>query len=259
MKLHIVPARQGIQWVKLGMQTFFRQPMALSGLFFMFLAAMSLFSLVPLVGNMVAMTLLPGATLGLMAATREAGDGKFPMPTILLSAFRAGRQEMRAMLILGAMYAVGLLIVLAGSAAIDGGKFAKLYLIGGPMTAELLQESDFQWAMIFSTTLYMPISLLFWHAPALVHWHGVPPIQSLFFSLVACLRNFAAFTVYSLAWMGVFIVMGVLVATIAALAGSAALVATLMYPLAMIMAAMFFTSIYFTFRDNFDISPGETA
>ena len=118
MKLHIVPARQGIQWVKLGMQTFFRQPMALAGLFFLFLAAMSLFSLVPLVGNLVAMTLLPGATLGLMAATREAGDGKFPMPTILLSAFRAGRQEMRAMLLLGALYAVGLMIVLAASAAI---------------------------------------------------------------------------------------------------------------------------------------------
>ena len=28
MKLHIVPARQGILWVKLGMRTFFRQPLA---------------------------------------------------------------------------------------------------------------------------------------------------------------------------------------------------------------------------------------
>lgn len=257
MKLHIVPARQGIQWVKQGMQTFFRQPMALSGLFFMFLAVMSLFSLVPLVGNIVAMTLLPGATLGLMAATREAGDGKFPMPTILLSAFRAGRQELRAMLLLGALYVAGLVAVLAASALIDGGKFAKLYLIGGPMTAELLQESDFQSAMIFATALYMPISLLFWHAPALVHWHGVPPVKSLFFSLIACLRNFAAFTVYSLAWMGIFIVVGMLVAIVATMLGSAQLVATLMYPFAMIMAAMFFTSIYFTFRDNFEISPGE--
>ena len=33
MKLNIVPARTGIQWVKLGIQTFFRQPLALSGLF----------------------------------------------------------------------------------------------------------------------------------------------------------------------------------------------------------------------------------
>lgn len=259
MKLHIVPALQGIQWVKLGIQTFFRQPMALSGLFFIFLAVMSLFSLVPLAGSLVAMTLLPGATLGLMAATREAGDGKFPMPTVLLTAFRAGRQKMHAMLMLGALYAASLVLVLGASALMDGGKFAKLYLIGGAMTAELLQESDFQSAMVFSTALYMPISMLFWHAPALVHWHGVTPVKSLFFSLIACLRNFAAFTVYSLTWMAVFIVVGMLVATIAALAGSAELVATLMYPFAMIMAAMFFTSIYFTFRDNFEISPGENA
>ena len=42
MKLSVVPARAALAWVKLGVKTFFRQPLALSGLFFMFLAAMSL-------------------------------------------------------------------------------------------------------------------------------------------------------------------------------------------------------------------------
>jgi hypothetical protein len=35
MKLHLVPARTGLAWVKLGMRTFLRQPLALAGLFFM--------------------------------------------------------------------------------------------------------------------------------------------------------------------------------------------------------------------------------
>lgn len=258
MKLHIVPARQGIQWVKLGMQAFFRQPLALMGLYFMFLAAMSVLSLVPVIGSIVALTLLPGATLGLMAATREVGDGKFPMPAILLIAFRSGRPQLRAMLILGGLYFAGLMLLLGCSALIDGGKFAKLFLMGGSLTPELLQEADFQWAVIVTSVLYMPLSLLFWHAPALVHWHAIPPIKSLFFSLVACWRNFAAFTVYSLAWMGVFMVIGMTVAIIATLAGGAALVGTLMYPAVMIMSAMFLTSIYFTFRDNFDIDPGDS-
>jgi hypothetical protein len=26
--------------------------------------------------------------------------------------------------------------------------------------------------------LYLPLSLLFWHAPGLVHWHGVPPVKA---------------------------------------------------------------------------------
>ena len=112
MKLNIVPARTGLVWVKLGITTFFRQPLAFAGLFFMFMALMSVATLVPFVGSALALTLLPAATLGLMAATLEASKGKFPMPTILISAFRAGRERMRAMLTLGAFYAVGFLAIM---------------------------------------------------------------------------------------------------------------------------------------------------
>lgn len=257
MKLQIVPASRGIQWVKLGIQTFFRQPLALSGLFFMFLAVISVLSMVPIIGSALALTLLPGATLGLMAASREASSGNFPMPLVLLSAFRAGRQQARAMLTLGGLYALGFVAVLACSALVDGGKFAKLYLLGGPMTMEMLQEPDFQLAMLVASVLYMPLSLLFWHAPALVHWHGTPPVKSLFFSFVACLRNFWAFAVYGIAWLGVFLAFGVVMATLAAVLGSADVVAATLYPAAMLMAATFFTSIYFTFLDSFATTQGE--
>ena len=257
MKLQIVPARRGIQWVKSGIQTFFRQPLALAGLVFMFLALMSILSLVPLIGSVLALTLLPGATLGLMAATREAADGKFPMPLILVTAFRAGRQQLRAMLILGVLYSIGFVLVLGLSALIDGGKFAKLYLLGGSMSAELLMADDFQLAMVTASVLYMPLSLLFWHAPALVHWHGVAPVKSLFFSFIACMRNFWAFTVYGVVWMGVFLGFGITMATLAGVLGSAEAVAATLYPAAMLMAATFFTSIYFTFIDSFAFDSGE--
>jgi hypothetical protein len=258
MKLQIIPAKQGVQWVKLGIQTFFRQPLALSGLFFLFMAVMSILSIVPVLGNVLALALLPGATLGLMAATKEAGNGKFPMPFVLISAFRAGRQQLRAMLVLGGLYALGFLTVLGMSALVDGGKFAKLYLIGGALTPELVQDGSFQTAMLVAMALYMPLSLLFWHAPALVHWHGISPVKSLFFSFVACFRNFGAFTVYGLVWLGAFMLMGMVVASIAALSGSAELVTATLFPSALLMAAMFFTSIYFTFRDSFETSSGET-
>ena len=258
MKLNIVPARQGVQWVKLGIQTFWRHPLALAGLFFMFMAVMSVLSIVPVLGNVLALMLLPGATLGLIAATKETLNGKFPMPVVLISGFRAGRQQFRAMLLLGAIYAAGFMLVLGVSALADGGKFAKLYLVGGAMSAELLMAPDFELAVLLSMALYMPLSLLFWHAPPLVHWHGVPPVKSLFFSFVACMRNFWAFTVFGLAWIGVFIGMGMAVATIAALLGSPELVAAIMFPASMLLAAMFFTSLYFTFRDAFEDLPGDT-
>jgi hypothetical protein len=254
MKLNILPARQGLVWVKLGIKTFLRQPLALSGLFFIFMLLMSLLSLVPVLGNALALALLPGATLGLMAATQEAAKGNFPMPTVLLSGFRAGRKELRSMVVLGLLYAAGFLLALGCSALVDGGKFAKLYLVGGSVAADVMQDGSFESAALVAMALYLPLSLLFWHAPALVHWHGMSPVKSLFFSMVACWRNFGAFLFYSLAWVGVFVVAGTAIALVASLSGSEAMVTAVLFPCALVMAAMFFCSIYFTFSDSFDPS-----
>jgi hypothetical protein len=259
MKLNIVPPRTGLLWVKLGIQTFFRQPLALSGLFFLYMAIVSVATMVPFIGSVLALALLPAATLGLMAATQEAGKGKFPMPSILISAFRAGQQRAQAMVVLGALYALGFLMVMGVSALFDGGQFAKLYLVGGKITQELVNAPDFQTAMWVATALYLPLSLLFWHAPALVHWHGVPPVKSLFFSLVACMRNIGAYLVFGAAWIGIFVFSGFVVLTMATVLGSPEIASVTMLPAALLMAAMFFTSIYFTFRDSFaaDAEPPE--
>jgi hypothetical protein len=258
MKLHLVNASRGAYWVKAGARTFFRQPLALAGLFFMFMAAMSLLSLVPLLGNVLALTLLPGATLGLMVATQQASQGTFPKPAVLLSAFRSGQSKLRDMLILGALYAAGFLLILGITALVDGGKFARLYLFGSGISPDVLQEPDFEAALLLAMALYMPLSLLFWHAPALVHWHGISPVKSLFFSLVACLRNFWAYTVYSVVWLAAFLGMGMVVALVSVLAGNPELATAALFPGAMLMAALFFTSIYFTFQDSFEPSNGDT-
>ncbi len=260
MKLNIVPARTGITWVKLGIKTFLQQPLALSGLFFMFMALLSVATLVPFVGAALALALLPAATLGLMAATQEATKGKFPMPSILISAFRAGQQRKRAMMVLGALYAAGFLALMAVSALFDGGQFAKLYLVGGKITEELVLQSSFQMAMWVALALYLPLSLLFWHAPALVHWHGVTPVKSLFFSFMACYKNCGALSVFGLAWTGVFMLAAIAVSLLATLLGNPALAAVVMFPVALVIVAMFFTSIYFTFRDSFVASePDDSA
>ena len=77
-----------MQWVREGIRTFFKQPLALTGLFFMFMSLVSLLSLVPYVGGLLSLVLIPGASLGMMAASHEAAQGRFPMPTVLLTAWR---------------------------------------------------------------------------------------------------------------------------------------------------------------------------
>ncbi len=263
MKLRIVPARTGVAWVKSGIRVFWRQPMALAALFFMTMAAMSVASMLPLVGPALALALLPSATLAMMVASAEAMQGRFPTPAVLLVAFRTGRQRLRSMAVLGALYAAGFLLVIAISALFDGGQFAQVYLGGQPLTQEVAESADFQLAMWAAMVLYLPLSLLFWHAPGLVHWHGVPPVKSLFFSFIACLRNLGAFTVYGLGWLLVFALGGIAMSLVAGLlaamglASAAGVLGGTMVGLALMLAAMCFTSIVFTFRDCFE--PPEQA
>ena len=80
MKLNVVPAA-GAQWVRAGIRTFFRRPVALTGLFFMFMAALSLVVIVPVVGGIVALVLVPaGASLGSLPATSLARCSTLPRP-----------------------------------------------------------------------------------------------------------------------------------------------------------------------------------
>ena len=93
--------------------------------------------------------------------------------------------------------------------------------------------------------------VLFWHAPALVHWHGVSPVKSLFFSAVACLRNVGAMLLYGLAWLALFLVVGFVMSTVGVLLGGTAVARSIMMPTVLLLVAMFTTSLYFTFRDSF--------
>jgi hypothetical protein len=105
--------------------------------------------------------------------------------------------------------------------------------------------------------LYSFLSILFWHAPALVHWHKVPPSKAVFFSLVACLRNWAAYAVFGLTWTAVFFVGSTLIGALSALLGLGQGAGLILLPLILIMVTMFVCSIYFTFRDSFSHTDAE--
>jgi hypothetical protein len=254
MKLHLVPARVGLQWVKLGVKTFFRQPLAMSGLFFMFMATVSVLSLIPLLGTLISLLLVPVATLGLMAATREATQGRFPMPSTLISGLRGEPAQTRNMLILGAMYAAGLLLVLGVATLFAGDAPPPLDPAASEVSAEMVRASLANQGLLAGLVVYLPVVMAFWHAPALVHWHGVSPGKSLFFSFMACWGNKGAMLFYGLGWVGVFVLVGLFMSLLGALLGGVQALNVVLYPAVLFMASMFHTSIYFTFVDSFETS-----
>lgn len=253
MKLQLVKPRTGLEWVKLGVRIFWRQPIALAALFFLCMAGMSLVSMLPMVGTMLALALLPTTSLVMMVGAAEAWSNRTPTPALIWRILRGGRERLHALAVLGICYALGFGLLMFLSSLVDGGGFARVYLGLAPLSPELAQDASFQAAMWTATLLYLPLSFLFWHAPALVHWHGTPAFKAMFFSIVACSRNIGAFFMYGLGWMVMFLVVG---AALALTTGLLSLVVghiamALMVAAAMALAAMLFTSTVFTFRDCF--------
>lgn len=261
MKLHIVPASTGLQWVKLGMQTFWRQPMALTALLFLSMAAVSLIGIFPILGPYIALLLMPTVFLVMMLGAAEASQNRTPRPNLMLAPFKAGKSRIQALAILGVVYSVGIVLITLLTAVFDNGTLAKMSLGNEPMTPELaeelVQQPGFQVALWGGFALYNLLAMLMWHAPALVHWHGVSPVKAVFFSVIACLRNFRAFFMYALGWLGLALAAGLalslvtmlLSALIGSAAGFAASILTIM--LGMGLVSMFLTSAVFTFRDCF--------
>ena len=92
--------------------------------------------------------------------------------------------------------------------------------------------------------LYVLISMFFWHAPALIGWHGVPMSQALFFSMVACWRNKWAFLLYGLSWGAIFVAVQFAGSFLVMLGLSATFVQLLMTPVNIAVAAVLYASFY---------------
>lgn len=261
MKLHIVPAKTGLEWVKLGMQTFWRQPMALTALLFLSMVAVSLLGMLPIIGPYLALVLMPTVFLVMMLGAAEASQGRIPRPSLVAAPFRSGASRIQALAILGVFYTLGIVLIVGLTSLFDDGSLARLSLSNEPMTPELaeelVQQPGFHIALWTGFALYNLLAMLLWHAPALVQWHGVSPVKAVFFSVVACVRNFRAFFLYALGWMGLSIAAGLalslLTLLLSAVLGSAVALAAniLTIMLGMGLVTMFLTSAVFTFRDCF--------
>ena len=178
------------------------------------------------------------------------------MPSQLLTAFRGGPDKTRGVMSLGGLYGLCLLLVLLIAGLMEGGAD-----VPATMTAEEAMRTALSSpALWFALVAMLPLQMLFWHAPALLFWHGVPPVKSLFFSLMACWANKGALLVFLLGWSGLFVVLSLALSLIGAVLGGAQIAGAIVYPAVLFMASMFFTSIWFTFRDSFeadDATPGD--
>lgn len=256
LSLRSVKPAQGVRWVRDGFRLFGRHPLPFSLMFVVFLAALVISSIFPVVGPIAMLAAIPLLSLGFMVAAESALQGGPIHPGQFVSPLRGDRARRRSLLVLCALYGAGTLAILLLSDWVDGGSFERLQrlLAEGSDSREiqaLAADPRLAWGLALRIGLATLISVPFWHAPALVHWGGQPPAQALFSSTLALWRNRGAFLVYGLAWCVLVAVFGIVTGVALSLLGLRGLLPIVALPAGLIFSTVFYVSLLFTFNDSF--------
>jgi hypothetical protein len=252
VQARIVGAAQGVRWLGEGWTLFRAAPLGWLALACVYLLGTNVLALVPLVGFVAALMMVPALTVGMMAAARAVSRGARPHLRMLAEGFQSGG---RAQLGLGVVYFVLSTLVFGATAlADDEGRLRAI--LGGRAPAGELVLADILLPLAVFALSYAPVLMMFWFAPPLAAWHSAGALKALFFSFVACAMNWRAFLAYGAAVA--LMMMAVPLAALLALRafGGAELgvaVASLVFPLLLLMLPTLFASFYVSYRDVFGV------
>ncbi|NTV09624.1 MAG: hypothetical protein HGA47_02510 [Zoogloea sp.] len=241
-----LPAARGWAWMVEGFALYRRNPALLTFLVFGYWLGLLLVGAVPFIGQVAVSLVMPALSLGILNGCREIAAGRKPGPDILFSGFRT---NLPALLRLGVVYLLGSLAVLGFTALVDGGVLFELMLGRRPLSEETAEDPRVMAAMLTGIAVSTPLMMAYWFAPLLAGWKGLPAGKAMFFSLVACWRNWQAFMVFALALAGVALVPGFLIGLLGAISPIAGALPALILPLVVI--PVLFASFYINARDVF--------
>ena len=251
MQALTLPARRGWRWLTDGFAIFRRNQLKLSLAVLGYWILMALINAVPLLGQPAATLLIPVFSVSLMNACRLLEQGTPLPPQLLFSGFQ---QNLRALLTLGAVYIAVSVAILAIVAAVDGGVLFRLVVLAESPPEAVLTSGSVIFAGQLALVLFAPLMMAFWYAPVLVAWHDLSVGKSLFFSFVACLRNWRAFLVYSasIAVVGALIP-GLLVGVVSTMfaGGGQFLSVALTSLIVLVLLPTLYASFYVSYRDVF--------
>lgn len=255
-----LPASRGLGWIGESFLIFRASPFRQLLFSLAFLMGLVIVLGLPKVGFLVAWLVIPALVVGPHSVARAAARGTSPGIAVLAEGFGRNRGPL---LVLGAVFALGMLGVFGATALFDDGRLFQALAGGAPLrTEELREDGPLMDAIVLAAVLQTALLTLLWYAPLLVGWNGMPVGKALFFSAAATLINWRAFLVFGLGFTGLFtLVLIVALATSVWLAGPGVLrggspLFTAMWTL----LPLWFGASYASYRDVFEAgqeSPGE--
>ena len=194
-----------------------------------------------------------------MLATQNAIRRSTPTPVVFIVPLRGDAARRKTSILLGIVYALATLAIIAISDWADGGKFEALQAamadskVGRNAVDEMLLDPQLHFGLLVRFGLAGLLSVPFWFAPALVHWDGQGVGQSLFSSTLAVWRARGAFAIYLIAWSVVIGLFGILVQLVFSLLGTPQMAGVAALPGALMFSTVFYASLYFSFADTFEL------
>lgn len=221
-------------------------------------------TVIPFIGVVAATLLKPVFAVGFLAAAWSQERGEPPHLSRLFAGFRS---NVRALLPLGAVYAVGIALALGISSVMDGGVLMRMILLGDAPEAELMlipgnimSIPGIQSAIIVTVLCAVPTLLAMWFAPALIVFQDQPTFTALSLSLRAAFSNFAAVVIYAMAVFLFWVVIpGIIISLAAVLFGDTGALfgLALATPITLSIVAVIHVADYVVYRDLFH--HGETV
>ncbi|HEV7616722.1 MAG TPA: BPSS1780 family membrane protein [Burkholderiaceae bacterium] len=245
-----LPANTGWLWIKEGFALFRKQPAELSTLFLSYMFLMLAVGIIPVLGQVLPLMLVPVFSMAFMQACANIEQGKRVYPNLLLTGFRS--PAFGKLLKLGVLYVAAGVIAVAASSLIDDGVFWRAMTGQIALDSKTVQESSMTLAMLFAAVIYTPAAMAFWYAAPLVAWQNMSISKAIFFSFFAVRRAGKAFLVYGLAWIIIGVLLPVFISsTISLLSGKAVLTILVLLPLSIVMTVIMYCSFYPTYTHVF--------
>ena len=262
------PARRGTAWLANAWALFSRARLPWLYLLATYYVCMMLVDLVPVVGQLMVPLIKPVFAVGFLAAAWTQERGGTPRVPDLFQGFRS---NLRALLVLGAVFVAGITAAVMSTTLVDGGKLIDTLTSPPPATTSereawaatlnaTLRDSRTQLAMLFAVLVALPTLAALWFAPGLVVFQDLPAGSALRHSLRAAAANWRPLALYAIM---VFLLGGLLPGIALALLAlvlppsiAAVLGVALFLPYVFFFAATLHVSDYVSYRDVFHA--GET-
>lgn len=206
----VVPAGHGWLWIKIGWELFRRQPGTWIGLVLIFGLLSMVMNIVPLVGPLAGLLLMPVFLAGMMLGAR-ALDSEEPLAiNHLFQGFKAntgqlvliGVLQLAAIIVFGVVVGLGAALLGVGDSGFGIGLFAM---------------------MVFGLVFLFLWMAAIWFSPALVAIARENAIAAVGASFRGVLKNWRAFLVYGLVGLVISLIMGGVFGAIVGVTGFATL------------------------------------